>query len=307
MKCLESVANNISSLERSKVQVIVVDNASSDGSVELLREQFPWVVLIENQENIGFARANNQAILLSTGNYMVLLNSDTELQAGALSSLLECISGHPDVGAVGPRMLNPDGTLQNSYGDLPSIWDEILGPYRFDIFTKPWGRVGSMMKPDLGHSLPRDVDRVSFACTMIRRSALEAVGLLDERFQFYSEDYDFFKRLKDSGWRVRFCPTAQVMHHWAGSSKMRSEWALRQLYRSKRLYVAKHFGRRHEAILRIGVFLRLTTKMILAYLSRPILGGEACREYQRYRSVLRDLRQAVTPIDEQIHQQGASE
>ena len=141
-RCLQSVYDTAVDLG---LEVFVVDNDSNDGSVDMVRNHFPRARLIENPENVGFARANNQAIRESTGRFVLLLNSDTEVQPGALAHLVRHLKDHPMAGAVGPRMLNPDRTLQNSYGKLPSVWDEIVGPYLADFLTKPWGRVGTQI------------------------------------------------------------------------------------------------------------------------------------------------------------------
>lgn len=275
-------------------EVFVVDNASTDGSAEMVREQFPWVTLIENTENVGFARANNQALHQATGHYLLLLNSDTEVRSGALATLVAELEAHPEAGAAGPRVLNPDGSPQNSYGRLPTVLDELLGPYWADFATKPWGALGRQLwrkRSAAGEPFP--VDRVSFACTLIRRAALEQVGLLDESFEFYSEDYDWFKRLKDAGWQALYCPRAEIVHHWGASSRQRSEWALRQLYRSKRRYFAKHHGARTEQILRLGLACRFAAKIGLVLASYPLRRAEALRQARLYGRLFHDMRSAL--------------
>ncbi len=281
-QCLVSVFGTASN---TSLEVWAVDNASSDGSATMVRERFPQVHLIENAENLGFARANNQALHLAQGRYLLLLNSDTEVQPGALSCLADALERYPEAGAVGPRMLNPDGTLQNSYGSLPSVLDEILGPYWLDFLNKPWGAIGRRYRRrELEDGDYKRVDRVSFACTLIRREALDQVGLLDERFALYSEDYDWFKRLRDAGWQVLFCPQAQVIHHWGASSRQRSDWSLSQLYRSKRLYYAKHYGRGSALLLQAGLIMRFGLKLLWAigsYLLRRVAATEQMRCQRR--------------------------
>ena len=169
-----------------QIEIFVVDNASSDGSAQMVRERFPGVRLIENPKNVGFAAANNQALRRASGRFVLLLNSDAEVLPGAVQHLVSTLEGHPEAGAAGPRMLNPDGSLQNSYGILPSVLNEVLGPYRLDSVLKPWGRLGRRFRADSLGNWPRAVDRVSFACTLIRHSCLQELGLLDERFVFYS-------------------------------------------------------------------------------------------------------------------------
>lgn len=293
--CLQSVVSAPSpplplSLSPSR-EVIVVDNASTDGSAAMVRERFPWVQLIENPDNVGFARANNQAINQAIGRHVLLLNSDTEVHPEALQTLVELLESHPKAGAAGPRVLNPDGSLQNSYGSLPTVLDELLGPYWADFLTKPWGGLGRRLW-DIRRvtNAPFAVDRVSFACTLIRRTALDQVGALDEEFEFYSEDYDWFKRLKDAGWKALYCPQAEIMHHWGASSRQRSEWSLRQLYRSKRRYVAKHHGVNAEWALRMGLASRFFVKMVIAWATFPVRRAEAARQAHLYQRLIQDMR-----------------
>lgn len=298
--CLTSVASfglkvegPAFNLEPSTFETFVVDNASSDGSTAMVRERFSWVRLIENVENVGFARANNQALRVASGRYLLLLNSDTEVRPGALDALIAVLEAHPEAGAAGPRVLNPDGSPQNSFGSLPTVLDELLGPYWADFFTKPWGWLGRRLSRGRSEAnAPRAVDRVSFACTLIRRAALDQVGLLDEGFAFYSEDYDWFTRLKDAGWKALYCPQAEIMHHWGASSRQRSEWALRQLYRSKRRYFAKHHGVYAEWILRLGLTLRFVAKIAVTLAAFPAHRAEAARQARLYHHLIQDMRAA---------------
>jgi N-acetylglucosaminyl-diphospho-decaprenol L-rhamnosyltransferase len=292
--CLESVAAEIARMGEGEAETFVVDNASTDGSPEMVRERFPWVRLIENTENVGFARANNQALRVAQGRYVLLLNSDTEVRPGALATLIAVLESHPEAGAAGPRVLNPDGTLQNSYGSLPTVYDEIIGPYWSDFFLKPWGGIGRWLSTRSFQSgTPIAVDRVSFACTLIRREALDQIGLLDESFEFYSEDYDWFRRLRDANWTALFCPQAEIVHHWGGSSRQRNEWAMRRLYRSKRRYFAKHHGTKAERILRLGLGLRFAIKLAFSLASYPMRPDRASRQTNLYRRLISDMRSAL--------------
>jgi GT2 family glycosyltransferase len=277
-------------------EITVVDNASSDGSAEMVRERYPWVCLIENRENVGFARASNQALRQCEGQYVVLLNSDTEVQPGALGCLVDALKGEQEAGAAGPRVLNPDGSLQPSYGSLPSLWSEITGPYLLDCFTKPWGKYGGRHMRRIEDRNCVRVDRVSFACTAIKRETVNEVGLLDERFPFYSEDDDWFKRLKDEGWKTLFCPQAEVVHLWGASARKRSGWAALQLYRGKRRYCLKHQGILAERLLRAGFAAKFLLKLASASF-RMALGGEADPSLlERHRRLLKDTLRPLEPV-----------
>jgi GT2 family glycosyltransferase len=259
--CLASIQHNPPDFS---FETWVVDNASQDDSVAMVQAQFPEVHLITNAENVGFARANNQALRQAGGEYLLLLNSDTEVHPGALQTLVDALQASPQAGAAGPQMLNTDGSLQNSYGSLPGVLDEFLGPYWLDAFTKPWGKFGSKLaERQLAKQTYLTVERVSFAGTLIRRVALEQVGLLDEDYLFYSEDYDWFMRLKKVGWQTIFCPQARISHHWGGSSKKNNAWALSHLYRSKRIYFFKHHGFAAKLLLQAGLTLRFLAKWLI--------------------------------------------
>jgi N-acetylglucosaminyl-diphospho-decaprenol L-rhamnosyltransferase len=292
-KCLASVYAHPPS---GSFEVIVVDNASADGSVDMVRERYPQVRLIANNENLTFARGNNQGILLALNKSknIMLLNSDTEVFSGALDSLLEIFATESTAGAVGPMMLNPDMTTQSSYGSLPSIVGEIVGPYLLDELTKPWGRIGRHYTSI--NNNPKQVERVSFACIMIRSEIFAEVGLLDESFVFYSEDYDFFKRLEGTAWKVLFCPEAQVVHHWGGSSRKRSFWATRQLYRSKRLYFEKHYGVPIRKKLDAGLTVRFTSKLLLGKLFKWVTHRPVDEQQDLQQALLKDLRYEPSKI-----------
>ena len=261
----------------------------------MVYSRFPQVQLIANRENVGFAQANNQAIALSSGRYVLLLNSDTEVQPSALHLLIEALDDRPRAGAAGPKMLNPDGTFQNSYGALPSVLAEIIGPYLFDFITKPWGRLGHRWTSQaLKDKDCIKTDRVSFACTLIRKDALNQIGVLDEIYVFYSEDYDWFKRLKDAGWEVIFCPQPQVKHIWGASSRQKSEWSLRQLYTSKRQYYAKHHGRMAETALRAGLIARFTLRIAWALSTYPLHCERSAQQAQLYYRLIQSM---CTPFE----------
>ncbi len=166
----------------------------------MVRARFPGVRLIENSENVGFARANNQAIALAQGRYVLLLNSDTVVPDGALASLIAFAEGHPEAGVVGARLLNPDGSFQAGPNRFPTLLSTVLGA---------WGVVQYLTRnsyyPSLGPEHSREAqqcDWVGGACLLARRSAIDQVGLLDEQFFMNSEEVDWCFRMKQHGWQV---------------------------------------------------------------------------------------------------------
>ncbi|NOZ06362.1 MAG: glycosyltransferase family 2 protein [Chloroflexi bacterium] len=252
-QCLESVAGCQMSVVRHQssdtndrptgdrlltTDVWVVDNASSDGSAQMVRERFPWVRLIENEENVGFARANNQAIRRSNGRYVLLLNPDTEVQPGALETLVRFMDEHPQAGAAGARLLNPDGTLQPSCHPMPTLSRELWRLVHLDAFRSY--AVYQMAAWDL--ALPRQVDVVQGACLILRREVLDNVGLLDEEYFIYSEEVDLCYRIWRAGWRIFWVPQAGVVHYEGQSTRQVAPQMFLRLYEGKVLFFRKNQG-----------------------------------------------------------------
>ena len=235
--CLTSLVDACCGLV-GPVEITVVDNASSDGSAAMLRERFPAVQLVTNRVNAGFAAATNQGIRLSRGRYVLLLNPDTTATRGFLQMLVSFLDVHPAVGAVGPRLVDKRGTDQVSCYPLPTVSREIWRLFHMDRIHPraryPLGRWGA--------ENPRSVESVQGACMLIRRSALDRVGLLDERFFVYTEEIDLSRRVLESGWQIFWVPNAVIVHYGGASTEQVSGSMFLQLYRSKVAYFRKHQG-----------------------------------------------------------------
>lgn len=255
--CLESVSKAARGLN---YEIIVVDNASRDGSAEMVARQFPAAKLISNFDNQGFARANNQAIRASQGRYILLLNSDATLMPDAVQSMVRFMEAHPRVGVVGAQLLNPDGTFQASFADFPSFVGELL------LLTKLAKLVYSPNYPSYPYEQSQDeraVDWVFGACIMVRRSAVDDVGPLDEDFFMYSEEADWCHRMRKRGWLVYYLPSAKVTHWWGQSASGEPERRRSQLYRSKYLYIRKHHGRLIARAFHLAVQTTSLAKLLL--------------------------------------------
>jgi N-acetylglucosaminyl-diphospho-decaprenol L-rhamnosyltransferase len=248
-------------------EVFVVDNASDDGSAAMVKEKFPQAQLIINTENVGFARANNQVINNTSSKYLLLLNSDTIILPGAIDRLVEFMDNTPTAGAAGAKTLNPDGSMQECYGRFPSVFGEILGNSLWSRLWHPNGLGTGIRGSPLTQDTPFEVDRVTASCLLVRRETIESVGALDERFFMYSEEVDWYLRMKRAGWKVFCCPGAQIIHHWGGSSQQCSADTLSQLYRSKRMFFRKHQGLLAEGALRYGLAARFLVKSMLCSVS----------------------------------------
>ena len=243
-----------------QAEVIVVDNASADNSASTVRERFPWAQVIENARNVGFAPANNQAFQQSTGRYVLLLNSDTIVQARALEALVEFMDEHPRCGAGGAQLLNADGSLQPSCHPMLTPWREF---WRLTFLDRIWRRATYDMKK-WNPSSPRQVEAIKGACLIVRRAALEAgESLLDERYFMYTEEVDLCYRLTRSGWDMYWIPLAQVTHLGEASSRQAYNAMYVQLYRSKVQFYRKFGGEP-----RARLFKRLVTT---AYFPRLVV------------------------------------
>ena len=237
-RCLESVLDNVRMLKGLNTETFVVDNTSTDGSAPMVRQQFPWVYLIENTKNLGFAGGNNQAIRQSTGRYVLLLNPDTEVMPDALERLVHFMEVHPQAGAVGARILNPDGTLQTSCYPMPTLSREFWRLFHLDVLW-PYG---SYHMTDWHTEESREIDVLLGACLLLRRTALDQVGLLDENYFIYSEEVDLCYRLQKANWRLYWVPQAQVVHYGGQSTQQVAAEMFMHLYKSKLVFIRKHYG-----------------------------------------------------------------
>jgi hypothetical protein len=281
--CLASIDATAAGVD---AEVVVVDNASSDGSPAMVRERFPQVQLIANAENTGFAFANNQAAHRSRAEYLLLLNSDARLQPGAVQALLAAAAPQPRVGAVGAQLRNVDDTFQASHAAFPTLASEFLT-------LSGLGRVlHGQWYPSYGPDEQRGaraVEWVSGACLLVRRAAFEAVGGFDEGYFVYAEEMDLCYRLRRAGWEVRYQPAARVVH--VGGATSRRDWARfeRHLYQGRVRFFRKHYGDLAAAVLKLELYAFTAVKSPMHALARRLTNG------RRGRSVV-PLRQLVTAL-----------
>ncbi|HOU15963.1 MAG TPA: glycosyltransferase family 2 protein [Anaerolineae bacterium] len=235
---------------RLGLEIIVVDNASHDDSVAMLRRTFPDVQVIANTENRGFTGGNNQGLAAATGDFLLLLNPDTEIVGDALPRMVEYLRNHPGVGMLGPQLLNPDGSVQSSRRRFPTLpvlflestWLEKLAP------RKALRHYYAKEQPD---DLVQDVDWITGAAMLTRREVVAQVGGMDEGFFMYSEELDWCRRIREVGWRVVYFPEARVIHHEGKSSEQ--VVPARHIYfqSSKVRYARKYHGAAIAATLRL--------------------------------------------------------
>jgi GT2 family glycosyltransferase len=268
-RCLESVRSDADTMARRRVETFVVDNASTDGSARMVCSSFPWVRLVENAENTGFARANNQAIAEAGGRFMLLLNSDTVVRSGALETLVVFMENHPRAGACGARLLNVDGTLQPACHPMLTpareLWRLLFLDGIFPRATYPMHRWDT--------TTPRQVDVIKGACFLVRRSALQEVGSLDESYFMYTEEVDLCHRLALAGWERWWVPEAEVLHEGEASSRQAPEAMYLQLYRSKLQFYRKTGGQSRANRFKCYVRLAYWPRWVLATLGAPFSGA----------------------------------
>ena len=237
LKCLEALQASLAGIPS---EVIVVDNASGDGSPEAIRKAFPEVILIENHENRGFGAANNQAMQIARGEFFLLLNSDAFMEPDTASTLLSFIRTNPDAAVVGPRLLNEDGSLQVSCYRFPTpglAWRENL--WISSLFAN---------HPALGdyrrwsHDHDRQVEWVVGACMLVRASVVERVGLFDESFFMYAEETDWQRRMSEASLQTWFSAQTQVVHLGGFSGKDEASSINQAFFESLDHYVLKHHG-----------------------------------------------------------------
>lgn len=255
--CLKSIYDGTRSVS---LEVFVIDSGSTDGTVEMLTKEFPQVTLIQNERFPGFSAVHNQALRQATGRHVMILNDDTLVEPEALDRIVRFLDAHPEVGAVGPYLVNRDGTHQiSSYVGFPSLWSEIFT--RTAPISWLWDRRRHQMPVDrdyINHygtynGKPTEVRRVKHlmgACIAVPRSVLTDVGLLDDGFFLSYEDQDWCKRIDDAGRQVVYFPESRVVHF--GNETTRNVEHFGKIFLDSRYrFQRKHFGRTSAAITRV--------------------------------------------------------
>ncbi|MFN3532200.1 MAG: glycosyltransferase family 2 protein [Candidatus Brocadia sp.] len=254
-QCLKSIYEQTKEIP---FEVIVVDNASSDNSRQIVRSEFPAVQLIESSENLGFSRGNNLCASMAKGAYLLFLNTDTILFENSIKMLADFLDEHPEVGAVGPKILFENRCFQLSSGRLPNLLGEFFDKIVYFLARK-WSTVMCPLLERL-HTATKAVGWLTGACLMVRQKAFVQVSGFDEKIFMYFEDKDLCKRINSSGWQIIYYPLTSIIHLLAGSSGNVDKQKINKFYRTSQLYYYhKHLGRLQSAILRW--YLRATGKL----------------------------------------------
>ena len=231
--------------ETRTYEIIVVDNGSLDSSCDHIRSNFPDVKIIRNEKNIGFSRGNNTGALAARGSFVLFLNSDTLFTGNCIAPLAELLHDHPDVGAVGPKLLNADGSLQLSCGSLPNLFVELWDKVRYSLHRR--GGKSIRLLYDRFHRRTRETGWITGACMMVRSDTFRSLGGFDENYFMYFEDKDLCRRLKKSCWKIMYFPSTAIVHLLGGTSKKSVKDEINRYYReSQKYYYERHLNRFHR-------------------------------------------------------------
>ncbi|HEY3298764.1 MAG TPA: glycosyltransferase family 2 protein [Armatimonadota bacterium] len=240
-RCLESI---ITRPFAGECEVIVADNCSKDSSAQMVRDEFPEVVLIANDHNLGYAAGNNQGIRRSSGEYVLLLNPDTEVKEGTLDTLVQFLKNHRDAGAVACRLIGPDGKVQSSCRSFP---DPAGVMFEYSKLSRlfPQSRVfGRYRMTYFDYETEVEVDQPMASCLMLTRKALDDVGMIDEEFPIFFNEVDWLFRAKQKGWKVYFTPETEIIHHGGASTRQVKPEMVRESHRSLAKFYRKHYRSR---------------------------------------------------------------
>lgn len=259
-RCLDSIYQ--ASLQRP-FEIIVADNGSCDGTSEFLRNEFPQVQLIQNPQNLGYTVAMNQALRLAQGNYLIQLNPDTEVHPAAFDLLADFLDAHPEVGICGPKVLNPDGSLQRSCRRGESTPLAVIAHFTaLDRLFPNNPKLAQYWMSYRNEDEIHEVAGVSGSCMMIRREMVEQIGYLDERFFAYQEDADFCFRARQAGWKVMYVPTAKILHYGGvGGSHVQPYRSIIEWHRSYWNYYRKNLAHAYPGWFNALYYLMMAAKL----------------------------------------------
>jgi GT2 family glycosyltransferase len=251
------------------VELIIVDNGSTDGTIAMLQADFPAARLISNDRNLGFARPINQALRTSHARYMLVLNPDTIVLPGAFNELVAYLESHPEVGICGPKVLNRDGTLQKACKrGVSRPWAAISYFSGLSSLFPKSKFFGGYLLNYLDEDEIHEVDGISGSCMLIRRQVIDQIGYLDERFFAYQEDADYCFQAKKNGWKVVYLPIAQIIHFGGqGGSRVQPYRSIYEWHRSYYLYYNKNLARDYIFLFNWFYYLLMGLKLAIALIA----------------------------------------
>jgi GT2 family glycosyltransferase len=275
------------------VEAIVVDSASSDGTVAMVTERYPQVRLLAQAENVGFTVGNNIGLKAASGRFLMLLNPDTLVIGDALAQLVKYVEAHPDVGVVGPQTRNANGTIQSTRRRFPTLATAIFESTWLQPFA-PRGVLNRFYATDIADDAIADVDWVQGSAFMVRREAYEQVGGLDEHYIMFSEEVDWCKRIKSVGWRVVYIGAAQIIHYGGQSTEQVTARKHIHFQQSKLRYFRKYHGSLAAMLVRVVLLVSYAQQLVAESIKAAVGYKRVMRPERRerikvYRQVIRAL------------------
>ncbi len=287
--CLESVREETRRSPDLLAETIVIDNASSDGSADIVAAEFPEFRLVRNDRNLGFARANNIGILMSRGKYLYIINSDVVLRPDCLRNLYRYLEAYPEIGIMGPQIINEKGAVQRSCMGFPTAWNTFCRALALDVMFPRSTLFGGHLMPYWPHDTTRKVEVINGCFWAVRRRALENVGLLDETFFMYGEDMDWCKRFRLAGWPAVFYPGARAVHYGGASSALAPVRFYIEKQKANLGYWRKHHGPQGEAAILGLMILHESVRYAAGLVAGLLPGSNKSFNIERSRATLKWL------------------
>jgi|SRR5271157_655690 len=295
-QCLESLQDYA---KDQTVEVIVVDNASTDGTPEMIRERYPFVHLLQNQENLGFAKANNIGLAHCNGNFVCLVNSDVVVPNGCIEQAVAYMRQQPTIGMLGPKMYLPNGSIGQSCMGFPTVWNWFCRALALDNLSVGRQIFGGFLRTDFTYEKTADVEVLTGWFWIVRREALSQVGNLDERYFMYGEDIDWCKRFYDAGWRIVFYPEVHAVHYCGASSANAPTRFYIEMHRANMQYLSKYHGPVAQLGFWASALLHELVRIVgfaSLYLTKKSMRNEAGYKVKRSLVCLRWLL-GLTPVE----------
>ncbi|WP_066297130.1 glycosyltransferase family 2 protein [Bacillus sp. FJAT-29937] len=263
-ECIQSIYHSNTSCQ---FEIILIDNNSTDGTVEAIRGTFPNIEVVANKDNVGFSKANNQAINLSKGRYILLLNSDTIVKNGTIDTMVQFMDKHEDIGASGCKVVLPDGSLDKAcHRGFPT---PAASFYYMSGLARRYPTIPRFNGYHLGHlnmNKTHEIDCLVGAFMLVRREAIVQVGLLDENFFMYGEDIDWCYRIKEVGWKIFYYPHVEIIHYKGASSRKKPFKIVYEFHRAMYLFHRKHYSKKYSFLVNTAVYAGIGLKLSVACL-----------------------------------------
>ncbi len=287
-KCLQCVESTV---KKISYETFVVDNASTDGSQDMVRRDFPNVKLMANTDNVGFAKANNQAMKIAVGRYVLLLNSDAFVKENTLDAMVAFMDEHPDAGMASCKLFYEEGQLQLSCTSFPTLRTELYITLGLPKLFPKSHEFGRYFYEDWDYNSVRsDIDVILGAFMLARKTAIDAVGMMDESYFMYSEEVDWCYRFKKKGWKIYFEPKVEAIHLWGGTSKQVKIQMLIQLYRSRIKFFRENYSWLSGQLLKVILGVYCVSRIVPWGLSNRLKPNSNLKQKQQaFQALLKAL------------------